>query len=101
MTAKEPTWSELVKLEPRLGELLARAKAIVDDGGESFCANHRWVGCGNGPACEKCRGGLKDELVMLVGWEASNPELESSEAYDVAYDKVYKALPDCRNCGCA
>lgn len=26
--------------------------------------------------------------------------LWSSEAYDIAYHAIYKALPDCRGCGC-
>jgi hypothetical protein len=31
---------------------------------------------------------------------ATDPRLRTSEAYDVAYETIYNALPDCRNCGC-
>jgi hypothetical protein len=43
-----------------------------------------------------------------VGWgrEATTKEdsieayLQSSDAYDIVYQTLYNALPDCRNCAC-
>jgi hypothetical protein len=39
-------------------------------------------------------------MCRLVGFEADNPVLRTMGAYDAAYDKLYGALPDCRNCIC-
>jgi hypothetical protein len=81
------TWDELVKLEPKLGVLLAEAQAVRDDD-PHFCANAIWYDF------------LKPRLVLLVGWcrpDRTKP-LASEQAYDVAYDTIYEALPDCRDC---
>lgn len=86
-----PTWQQLVKAEPELEELLEEAQCV--DGSDShFCANRVWY----------MLGGLKENLCDLVGWTArrSNPILKTSAAYDVAYKKIYAALPDCRDCWC-
>lgn len=94
-------WFDLAVTDPRLLELLQRAQAVVDEGEEAFCANHRWIGCGPPQAaCPKCNGGLKPKLQTLVGWNAEKAELQSSAAYDVAYQKIYAALPGCRGCMC-
>lgn len=44
--------------------------------------------------------GIKDRVVELAGDHARNPHLRSSEAYDLAYEQIYQALPDCRRCAC-
>ena len=85
-------WETLVKLEPHLQELRDRAKRLKPEpDADYFCANEAWL-----------RGGLKDELCALVGWDriSGDPILRTEEAYDVAYDAVYKELPDCFNCVC-
>ena len=85
------TWSMLVDLEPRLRDLLSNARAVKDDpSAPSFCANEIWYR----------KNGLRDQLCELVGWSARKKDslLQSSDAYDLAYDKIYNALPDCRNC---
>ena len=83
------TFEELCALEPRLRELYQRAKAVRDDRRKpSFCANSIWY------------RELKPELCRLVGWEASNPALRTSEAYDLGYETIYEVLPPCRNCLC-
>lgn len=89
------TWDALVAAEPRLEQLLARARATRDDGSApSFCANDVWYGHAGHP-------GLKPVLARLVGWNAVGGDLIRSEkAYDVAYETVYDALPDCRACWC-
>ncbi len=105
------TWEELIALEPRLRQLEAEAKAyaaldrakrrmlkrfgplLPEDVARwcnRFCANEVWYAW----------GGLKDRLCRLVGWDASRPELQNSEAYDVAYEHLYDLLPNCRNCHC-
>lgn len=98
-TAEELFWAELVTLEPRLATLLARARAIKDDKTRPvFCANAAWYGYG------RYEGqGLKTTLEHLVGWyaESRHPKLRSREAYDLVYKRVYKVLPNCRNCMCA
>ena len=79
-------WKELVKIEPRLNELLKIAKAEKSNG-ERYCANHVWYGL----------HGLRSRLIYLVGWEANNPALRNSMCYDIAYEKIYEALPDCNH----
>lgn len=96
-TANGPTWAQLVELEPQLQALLDEA-TTTDGSGEHFCANRVWYGSARN------RNGLKERLCRLVGWDIrrrGGPVLLSSEAaYDVAYETIYDALPDCRECGC-
>jgi hypothetical protein len=79
------TWDELTKIEPRLLILYHKALRCQGEAGKDFCANTTWYG----------PGGLKSELYHLVGFEAEKPEAATSKAYDVAYQKIYNALPDC------
>ncbi len=91
------TWADLVRREPRLIPLLTEAVKQHRDTDSHYCANGKWYGFG------KYRDrGLKPRLVRLVGIhaESSDPVLHTSEAYDVAYQRVYDALPNCRDCGC-
>jgi hypothetical protein len=86
----KPTFDELMALEPRLGVLLREAKAHQQRKG--FCANAVWYGYDGS-------GGLKGRLLMLVGWERRprHEVLNTQEAYDVAYETIYRALPDCNH----
>lgn len=92
----EITWRLLVKLEPGLNELYKEAKSIKPEPGKVFCANVVWYA--------ESPGGrdMKQRLCRLVGWDRRGDGiLGTSEAYDVAYDKIYSALPDCQGkCGC-
>jgi hypothetical protein len=78
------TFKQLVKIEPRLEGLDAKA-AQIDGSDPDFCANRVWY------------GSLKPALLKLVGWEASHPLLKSEVAYDVAYEHIYSRLPDCKH----
>jgi hypothetical protein len=78
------TFQQLVRIEPRLKELAARAAAI-DGSDPDFCANRVWYGT------------FKPALLKLVGWEATHPLLKSEAAYDAAYDYLYQRLPDCKH----
>lgn len=92
---RRPTWMELRRLEPRLFALLKEAKA-TDGSGERFCANAVWYGYPPYP-------GIKERVTRLVGWFRDGPEhpvLSTAEAYDVAYERIYDALPECRDCCC-
>lgn len=93
----EATWNELCELEPRLLHLYDEARVIRDEGGPSFCANAVWYG-------RHGYEGLKPKLCELVGFhregDGSDPRLATARAYDLAYHKVYDALPDCRDCAC-
>jgi len=97
------TWDDLIVLEPFLGQLLAEIEAVHDDPTERyFCANELWYGYNRFRGC-----GFKQSLSLCVGRHRDNhelgfapPELCTSTAYDVAYEKLYNALPDCRNCLC-
>jgi hypothetical protein len=81
------TWGKLAECEPALNSLLRDAQT-VDGSDEYFCANLVWA------------RELKPRLVELVGYWARNPELRNTRAYEIAYRRIYDALPPCRNCGC-
>jgi hypothetical protein len=82
-------FAELCRREPRLAALERDIRAVKDNGGRWFCANDWWY------------GSFEPRLVQLVGFGAEQPELRTSETYDVAYDALYEQLPDCRGeCRC-
>ena len=89
------TWELLVDLEPKLGDLLSAIESVPDIG-QTFCANAVWYGYNDKPV-----GGFKAMVCRLVGWDRVRPptELMSIEAYDLAYQTCYDALPDCRHAG--
>jgi hypothetical protein len=91
------TWRALTRLEPRLRDLLAEARSHHLNRSLDFCANAVWYGYLG------FRPGLKARLVRLVGCRAEKGgDLRTSEAYDLAYQTIYQALPDCRGwCTCA
>ncbi len=91
----EPSWAELVELEPKLADLLKLAENYPKDS-PSFCANAAWYGYGGTPS-------LKDALCKLIGWDRQSKDptgvLGSEAAYDVAYDVLWESLPDCQHPG--
>lgn len=80
-------WRVSCSLEPRLQELWEEAEQYqeLDEDGP-FCANRIWY------------GQMRRQMIRLVGHGASHPYLKSSKAYQVAYDKIYNTLPNCRGC---
>jgi hypothetical protein len=87
------TFNDLLRLEPALKALLAEAFFHHATASTGFCANAVWYGYpGHQP-------GLKRRLLELVGWTARCPRLRCSEAYDVAYETIYHALPECNHEG--
>ena len=82
------SWRLLTKHEPRLRTLLGQIKAITPT--EDFCANRVW------------HAQFRPQLRILVGSHRAEgpPPLQAREAYDCAYDTLYAALPDCRDCAC-
>src|SRR5262249_3031935 len=93
LAAPEHTWQYRIKIEPGLALLHEHVRSIKDSGGHSFCANAVWYGYGGHQS-------LKEWMMRLVGFEAQNPRLRTMRAYDLAYETLYRALPDCRNCLC-
>lgn len=86
---------ELCKLEPKLEKLYNKAKA-VNRQKPMPCANEVWYGYGAMPR----DGGLRRQVYKLVGWSREDDpkcdsRLKTREAYDVAYETIYKVLPDC------
>ncbi len=87
--AARPSFDRLAALEPGLGRLMDEVRALRRDPPPAFCAMDTFFGYST-------RGdGLKRRLSRLAGWQAANPELISSDAYDVAYHAVLNALPAC------
>lgn len=89
------TWREMVKIQPALRALLKEAKGHKDlaEKDENFCACAVWYGDCQTP-------GLKGRLMELVGWGIRGDQrLATSQCYDIAYNKIYNALPDCRHPG--
>lgn len=81
------TWKDMVEIEPELQEMFGYAKSL--DGSEkNFCANRIFY------------DELKPAIENLVGWGARNSLLKSKKCYDKAYNKIWKALPPCKDCGC-
>jgi hypothetical protein len=71
-----------------------RVDALADG---HFCANALWYGYRDHNAA------IKGRVLRLAGWQRwdRHPDLSTTEAYDVVYDTIYRALPDCRSeCAC-
>lgn len=81
------TWEEMAAIEPKLLTLLEKAQSYKSR--EGFCANKIWYG----------PNGLRQKLTRLVGFGASKRQLRTAQAYDLAYSKIYNALPDCQHDG--
>ena len=87
-TLDDPTWEEMVAVEPALGRLLADIMAVRDDlTAPSFCAEAYWYR-------------FKVRAIRVVGFQAHRPELRSMEAYETAIARLRAALPECRSCPC-
>ena len=83
------TWNRICELSPLMLSLYEQARAVRDDKRKKrFCANAVWY------------DHFKPYMVNHVGWNSPTPELQSSVAYNITYDKIYNALPNCRNCSC-
>jgi hypothetical protein len=90
------TLTEYIKLDPRIGELLAEAQRVKPKG-LNFCCNAVFFGLG------KYHGmGFKPRLKRLAGFlRGTGPEvLQTSLSYEIVYRSIYNALPCCRSCGC-
>ncbi|MFA5880586.1 MAG: hypothetical protein WC834_00195 [Eubacteriales bacterium] len=87
----DPTWEEMVKIEPKLAELLKEAEGCkrIAMRDTEFCAARVWHG----------RDGMKSKMSELVGFFAGDGRLTSAKCYELAYQKIYKSLPDCRHEG--
>lgn len=78
------TWEKMIEIETRLQQLYEKAAGYTREKG--FCANRVWY-----------QDGLKNELLNLVGYGAKHIQLSSDECYDIAYQKIYNALPNCNH----
>lgn len=79
-------WEELTIREPALLRLecdVRRAAARLLSG-DPETIDQIWAG----------RGGLKRRLCALVGWDAANPIMRTSTAYEAAYRHLYDLLED-------
>jgi len=84
------TWETLVEREPALVELQHELAEVRDEGGNSFCANKYWY------------VRVAPRVAELVGAQSGrdDPLLRAPEAYTLAYEVLYRLLPNCRNCVC-
>ena len=80
----------LLEREPALAELQVELSAVRDEGGNSFCANKYWY------------VQVAPRVAELVGAQAARDDsaLRTPEAYALAYEVLYRLLPNCRNCVC-
>ena len=77
-----PTWAQLVELEPQLETLLWQARG-AGAGGRTFTD------------VDQVLGPVRNELTALIGFSGQHhrhPILGSTEAYQVAYSKLYEAV---------
>jgi hypothetical protein len=86
------TWDGLVAIEPRLNQLLDEA-THADSSTPHFCAVAAWYGYNDGI-------GFKGRMYRLVGFRAHDSRLQTMQAYEIATQKIYSALPPCRGCAC-
>jgi len=91
------TFDEMVKIEPKLGDLLKEAQEQHNNK-KFICANAVWYGYDGFP-------GIRNRLIDIVGYFAEKPDLKYG--YDLAYETIYNALPNCKRkkcgslmCGC-
>ena len=113
--ANHITWGAIVHERSRLGDALYTAQSIkrLSPG---FCANRIWygilkpivsreVGWGNTP---RCRGRVELVADILAGKEPEHTDecrveverqawLQTPRAYDIAYETIYEALPNCQH----
>lgn len=83
------TWETIIAIDPYFDDLLREIEGIEQ--GENFCANNVWY------------KRYKPIVLRRVGWYAPNyaPEiLKTERAYEIVYEKLYDALPNCKGCGC-
>lgn len=92
-------WDELTMIEPRLIVLEQIIKGYHKPARtyEVFCANRLWYGFGEDGIIVT---GIKQRLMKLVGTFADNKFLNTTEAYDVAYQHLYEQMPACKSCAC-
>lgn len=122
------TFEEICTLEPELRRLHNMAKMIGRRRGKSFCANRLWydvlkprlvtlVGWGRVASLPESLDDIMDDDIMTcsaptlpkpsdvlqvqnLASASTDSRLWTPEAYDVAYETIYSALPDCRGCTC-
>lgn len=87
------TFNDLCFHSPVLASLHKLAKEFQRlTSPEPFCANAVWYSA------------MKPVMEREVGFIAHSPKLRSREAYDLAYNTLYNALPNCSHreggCGC-
>jgi hypothetical protein len=87
------TWNDLVRTDPRLAGLLIEVRQLGATA-PRFCGVSAWYGYGSRD------GGVKARLYRLAGFGSNKPELRTREAYEVALETLYAALPPCRGCAC-
>jgi hypothetical protein len=87
-----PAFRRLCSLDRRLLDLYVEAATTL--AGPDFCAIGAWSG----------HDGFKARMSRLVGFGREPKgcdEMETSNAYDIAYGEILAALPPCRgDCGC-
>lgn len=74
-------------IEPKLMEMYQFVTSIDPSMDGSFCANEIWY------------RDLKPLLLTLVGHYSEVDAISDARSYDVAYQTIYRALPNCRHEG--
>ena len=112
---KSITWEDICEAEPRVKALYYTACHVKDcKTDRSFCANYVFLNTFKPIICELvgfCRSRRKKmmkesandfqfENFFAYTDEIDDEMLSTSIAYDIVYQKIYGALPDCRNCCC-
>lgn len=115
-SSPRPDWAALAEVRPALDGALYVAQHLRRRS-PGFCANHAWfavlkptivnnVGRGASLTCpgfhfQTLADALAERPIehtpeCQAAWQAQR-WLQTSEAYDVAYDMVYAALPNCQH----
>ena len=118
------TFKEICELEPAILRAYRLAKMIGRRRGQPFCANAIWYEFFKPIVCHvigdhrkpspvyKIETATLEDLRMLgvgeirepvfpeitiITSQSNDPRLKTARAYDVAYQTIYAALPDCKH----
>lgn len=81
MTIKKTELEEIMKIEPGLKELMSEAVSYMENSSGGYMKRSKFW-----------NHSLKPRFKHLVGFMADKPELNSCEAYDLAYMEFCKIL---------
>lgn len=94
-TSTALTWHDLIRLEPHL-EVLAERVRHVDKGYPSFCRRSAWLGFDDLYVQAQFYALVGPARLALEDYD--DERLYTESAVEVAFERIWNAMPPCRNC---